>query len=191
MLRKMVVLMMVVFSASAMAFGLSDVKSAASGDDEGTKKASKNFVDAVSNLGSAQAKFADALGLKEVADKANATVKQLKSGNVSSSVVKDATSNTKANDDAINAAMAKAKPLDAAAKSKFMEGMVPYSIGMTNTVLLVKNAKDIRGVGTGLAIAKSAPDLLKSVGSTSKNIISFAKTNNIDASKLASVDFGM
>lgn len=191
MFRKTAILMVFAFSVSAMAFDLGSAKSMATGDDEGTKTATKNYVDAVTNLSNAQAKFAEALGLKDVADQANARVKQLKSGNVSSSVVKDSSSQTESANDQINKAMADAKPLNDAAKKKFMEGMDPYVAGMTNTVLLAKNAKDIRGIGAGLAIAKSAPGLLKSVGSTSKNIASFAKTNNIDASKMAKVDLSI
>lgn len=178
--------MAITFSVSAMAFGLGDVQSAASGDDEGSKVASKNFVDAVTNLSNAQVKFATALGLKDEAKKAEAVSKSLGTGTLNGDKVKDDVAKTDAVNEKIAAAMKTSKPLSDASKKTFAEGMAPYSAGMINTGLLVKNAKDIRGIGTGMAIAKSAPTLLKSVSSTSSQVINFAKTNNVDASKMTS-----
>jgi len=186
MLRKMAFLMVAVtFSVSAMAFGLDSVSSAVSGDDEGSKVATKNFVDAVSNLSKAQVKFATALGLKDEAKKAEAVSKSFGKGTLDGDKVKDDVSTTEDVNKKIAEAMKTSKPLSEESKKTFAEGMAPYAAGMVNTGLLVKNAKDIRGIGTGMAIAKSTPTLLKSVSSTSGQVISFAKTNKVDASKMS------
>jgi hypothetical protein len=183
MLRKNLLLMFFVFSTTAMAFGLKkpSVPSIGGGD---SKELEKNFVDAVSNLSKAQVKFAEALGLKEEADKAAAVVKSMQSGSLDSSKIKDAVSTTQGNDAKLAEAMKANKPLDEKAKKTFTEGMVPYSVGMVNTGLMVKNAKSA-SIGTGLTIATSAPSLLKSVTSTSKQVVSFSNTNGIDASKIS------
>jgi hypothetical protein len=188
MFKKLVLLMVAVFSVSAMAFGLDSVTSAAKGDDEGSKVATKNFVDAVSNLSKAQVKFATALGLKEEAKKAEAVSNSLGKGTLDSSKVKDDVSTTDAVNTKIAEAMKTSKPLSEASKKTFAEGIAPYSVGMINTGLLVKNAKEIRGIGTGMAIAKNTPKLLQTVSSTSSQVMSFAKTNKIDTSKMASVN---
>jgi hypothetical protein len=187
MLRKTVFLTMVLFSTSSlMAFGLGSVKSAATGDDPGTKAAEKSFVAAVTNLSKAQVKFSEALGLKKEAEKAQSVVNSLGKGSLDGSTVKDAVSKTDATNKAIGKAMEKSEPLSAASKAKFVEGIGIYATGMVNTGTLVKQAKDIRGIGTGLAIAKGAPTLLSSVSSTSGQVISFAQKNNVDASKMSS-----
>lgn len=151
-----------------------------------------SFNVALKGLSQAQAKMADALGLKEEAALATKNAADFEAGSItgkdelSSKIV----SSSKITEKLMTALEAKPK-LDEAAKSKFASGLPPYGIGVVAGINGIKKAVDsleaassdpmqLMKLGTLIYLAKEGPSLLKSFGNATQAISTYTSSQGID-----------
>lgn len=151
----------------------------------------RNFVGANKEVLNANAKMADALGLKDESAKAVATANSLSDGATKDNL---ADSNKVVSDSggAIAAAMAKKPALDAASKATFASGMVHLVSGVTKYVGL---SSDVKNMGAGLKgaspmqlptlgsavyVVSNFPTAASQLNKALQNAMAFAKENNIE-----------
>ena len=159
---------------------------------------------ALSSLLKAQGILGDALGIKEIADKAKASAESLAKGNVETEDVKRATAVTEENNKLITEKMAEGGKLDSASKVKYAEAVPYYGKGTLNGALLVSDAVDYvsnigsassqlssdpmaiiklkDGASAGMFVGQNLPGLISNWYNNTETLITFGKKNDIDMS---------
>ena len=158
--------------------------------------------EALAKLNKAESHFQKALGNSEAAAAAESRVNTLSSdGDVDlNSVLESTASARKAGAEAES----QAGDLSAEAKQEYVKGLLPYAQGVALTAKVTEQAKtwinaaqgelkSIRNpmklaklrksLAGGLKIAKAIPDFFKTLGTSSKGVFSFAKSQKLDTSK--------
>ncbi len=158
--------------------------------------------EALANLNKAEFHFQKALGNSEAAAAAESRANTLSSGgDVDLNAVLESTASARA---AGAEAESQAGDLSADAKAEYAKGLLPYASGVALTVKVSKEAKSWieaaqgemksirnpmklnklrKSLASGMSIAKAIPNFLKTLGSSSKGVFSFAKKQKLDTSK--------
>jgi len=161
--------------------------------------------DALAKLNRAEAHFARAKDDSESAAAAENRVKTLTSdGDVDLNAVLEATASARK---AGAEAEAKAGDLSADAKKEYAKGLLPYAQGVSLTSKVSKQAKSWmdaaqgelksiknpmklaklrKSLSGGMKIAKAIPNFLKTLGSSTKGVFSFAKQQKMNTSNAES-----
>ncbi len=162
----------------------------------------KTMGEALAFLNQAEYHFQTALGRSEDAAAAQSRVKTLNSGgDVDLNAVLESTSSSRK---AGAEAEAEAGTLSAEAKKEYAKGLLPYAQGVALTSKVSKQAKTWmdaaqgelksiknpmklnklrKSLAGGLTIAKAIPNFLKTLGTSSKGVFSFAKKQKLDTKK--------
>jgi hypothetical protein len=155
-----------------------------------------SFNVALKGLSQAQAKMADALGLKEEAALAENNAKAFEAGSITGKdELSSKISSSKEITDKILAKMAEKGKLDDAAKAKFGSSLLPYGVGVVAGVNGAKKAVEsleaatsdpvgIMKLGTLIFLAKEGPGLIKSFVEATGAISSYASYQGISTSDL-------
>jgi hypothetical protein len=162
----------------------------------------RTYVSANKEVLTANAKMAEALGLKDAATTAKATAAALSEGATQGSLA-DADKVVASSSSAVGAELQKAPKLDAAAKTKFSDGLGSLAKGVIKYVGLGASVKGFTSslssasplmlgkIQSGAYIAKSFPTGSKNLMTSLQNAVSYAKSNNIpvppDATKALSL----
>lgn len=151
------------------------------------------YVGGAKSVNTADVKMLRAVGLKEEADRAELQAKNLTEGATQGSLedaVKVQTDSSKA----LEAKFASGKvEMDEQSKKQFAAGMADLGRGLLAYVGMSKEASGFKPSPTAVGastlsaayIVKTLPDSIKTLGSTLKSSIDFAKTNNIPVPKEA------
>tara|TARA_E500000081_G_C6139384_1_gene359160 strand:- start:3075 stop:3758 length:684 start_codon:yes stop_codon:yes gene_type:complete len=157
--------------------------------------------EALANLNKAESHFQKALGNSEAAAAAESRADTLSSdGDVDlNSALESTASARKAGAEAES----KAGELSVEAKQEYVKGLLPYAQGVALTVKVSDQAKSWidaaqgemkslrnpmklnslrKSLAGGMKIAKAIPDFLKTLGTSSKGVFSFAKSQKMDTS---------
>jgi hypothetical protein len=151
------------------------------------------YVTGSQHVNKAEVKMLKAVGLKDQADLAELQAKNLTAGATSSALEEAAkvqTDSSKALEDAFKQAKVE---MDAKSKKQFSDGMADLGRGIVQYAGMSGDMKNFSpnptaiGAATTSAvyIVKNLPASLKSLGSTLKGAVDFAKTNNIPVPKEA------
>jgi hypothetical protein len=151
------------------------------------------YVGGAQNVNKADVKMLRAVGLKEEADRAELQAKNLTEGATQGSL-EDATKVQTDSSKALQEKFASGKvEMDEKSKKQFADGMVDLAHGLLAYVGMSKEASGFKPAPTAIGssslsaayVVKTLPDSIKSLGSTLKSSIDFAKTNNIPVPKEA------
>lgn len=169
--------------------------------------------EALAKLNKAESHFQKALGNSEAAAAAESRANTLSSdGDVDLNSTMESTASARK---AGAEAESKAGELSAEAKQEYAKGLLPYAQGVALTAKVTDDAKSWidaaqgelksirnpmklnklrKSLSGGMKIAKAIPDFLKTLGSSSKGVFSFAKSQKMDTSdsegKLPEDNFG-
>jgi hypothetical protein len=150
----------------------------------------RNYVAANKDVLMANFHMADALGLKEAAATSKATADALGDG-ATKGTLEEANKTVSDTSGAVAAEMAKHPKLDAAAKTKFQQGLVKLVQGVVKYRGLRKPAADfaagisnasplqIPKLQSGVYVASTAPTSISNAATALNNVIAFAKSNDI------------
>ena len=152
----------------------------------------KSYVGGAQNVNKADVKMLRAVGLKDEADRAELQAKNLTEGATKDSL-EEATKVQTESSKALEAKLKNEKvEMDAKSKQQFSDGMADLARGIIKYVGMGKEAQGFKpspaaigSTNSALFVVKSLPDSLKTLGSTLKSSIDFAKTNNIPVPKEA------
>lgn len=171
--------------------GMGKSTASAAGDLSGQQDSLvRSFVGANKDVLRANAKMAEALGLKDKASEAQLRAEQLGEGATKGNL-EDADKAVSDSSGAIAAAMAQKPVLDAQAKATFSAGLVSLASGVTRYLGLGKGVSDMSSSLSGaspMALPKlqSAayvvgrfPNSAADLGKALKNAVGFARTNDI------------
>ena len=158
--------------------------------------------EALANLNKAEYHFQKALGNSEAAAAAESRANTLSSGgDVDINSVLESTASAR---EAGQEAESMAGDLSAEAKAEYAKGLLPYASGVALTVKVSKEAKSWldaaqselksvrnplklnklrKSLSGGMNIAKAIPSFLKTLGSSSKGVFSFARKQKLDTSE--------
>ena len=162
-----------------------------------------DLTDALGDVLSAQALLAEAQGNKELASTLQNTADKMAGGDVSNDDIKGAVQQTAEAAELQQEEMNKKNVVDAEAKKLYAKALVPYikSVAKTsklsgpikdfmneaqNSLKSIKNPMQIRKLRgtleTGLFVGKNVPKLIVTLGKSSKDLLTFAKANEMDTS---------
>ena len=171
----------------------------------------KKYVSSAAHINEAQLKIARALELKGEVAKLEESAKALESGSVTDEDSIEKISKTSAEaDNAISKKMKAKQDLSADSKKELAKSLVPYAIGLREAKAMsdqfepflssakdaIKNASMTKKasaknkLGAGMYVAKNAPGLTKDLLGTSQNLLSYAKSQNVDVPKEATDKLG-
>lgn len=172
-----------------------------SGDITATQeKLINDLADALGDVLSAQAIIAEAQGKKELAASLNNTSTKMKGGSYTNDDIQGAVTTSQDTIDALGGVMSEGENLSAESKALYAKAVLPYAKSVAKTAKLsgpikdftkeaqnaiksIKNPMEIRklkkSLDTGLFVGKNVPKLIGSLGKSSKDLITFAKKNDI------------
>jgi len=151
------------------------------------------YVGGAQSVNKADVKMLRAVGLKEEADRAELQAKNLTEG-ATQGALEDATKVQTESSKALQDKFASGKvEMDEKSKKQFADGMADLGRGLLAYVGMSKEASGFKPAPTSIGasalsaayVVKSLPDSIKTLGSTLKSSIDFAKTNNIPVPKEA------
>jgi hypothetical protein len=196
---------LVLVSSTAFAFGLPSLDAkkddAPAVDSFAAQDALvQQYTKSAVNIAGAQVMFASALGLKQESASMTEQANALKSGSIDKDAMERMSETSGATNDAILAATENSEELSADAKAEFAKAFIPYSVGLieaskisgaaTTFIDGVKNTissasmMDKLGVtkklSAGMYVAKEMPGFASNLYSSSKTLISFAKSQGIE-----------
>lgn len=151
------------------------------------------YVGGAQSVNTADIKMLRAVGLKDEADRAELHAKNLTEGATQGALeetTKSQTESSKALEDALKNHKTK---MDAKSKEQFADGMADLGRGLLAYIGVSKDAAGFKPSVTSVGpsamsaayIVKSLPDSIKTLASSLKSSIEFAKTNNIPVPKEA------
>jgi hypothetical protein len=151
------------------------------------------YVGAAQSVMRADAGMLSAVGLKDEAEKASVQAKNLTEGATKNSLEEASAVQTASSAALEKALKGKKIEMDDASKKQFAGGVAELAKGVIQYVGMSKDVSGFKpglssignSAGSALYVAKNLPDSIKSLGSTLKLAIDFAKTNNIPVPKEA------
>jgi len=197
--------MAISFSVSALpklpgGFGGSDSKEESSVDLPSAQiKLERTLRDSLADLSEAESYFAQARGDAEAAAASLSQAERLRGKDDVD--IKEAMDETASSREKSAEFEANATELSAEAKALYAKGLLPYAKGVANTAVATKEAKtwlnaaqkELKSVrnpmklgklkkslGGGLSLAKSLPKFFKTLGSSTKGVFAFAKSQKMD-----------
>jgi hypothetical protein len=184
--------------------GGGDDKKESSGDISAIQeKLLVDLSDALGDVLDAQSIIAEAQGNAELAKKLSNTSDKLKGGDVSKDSIQGALTTSKDTLKAQQETMNQSENVSAESKALYAKALVPYikAVAKTsklsgpikdftkeaqNSIKNIKNPMQIRKLkktlDTGLFVGKNAPALIGNLAKSSKDLLTFAKKNDLDTS---------
>ena len=184
--------------------GGGDDKKESSGDISAIQeKLLVDLSDALGDVLDAQSIIAKAQGNAELAKKLSNTSDKLKGGDVSKDSIQGALTTSKDTLKAQQETMNQSENVSAESKALYAKALVPYikAVAKTsklsgpikdftkeaqNSIRNIKNPMQIRKLkktlDTGLFVGKNAPALIGNLAKSSKDLLTFAKKNDLDTS---------
>jgi len=159
-----------------------------------------SFNSALRNLSKSQMIFAEALGLKEVAQVAKQNSENLSKGDLAGKdELKKVVSSSNDVQAKINKKMAENKALSAEGKVKFSTGIAPYVKGTINVVATGKNAQAatkslsstrdltiLSKMATLIYVGTESPNMIKLFFDSTSTLSKFMSSNKLDTKELES-----
>ena len=191
---------------------LTSSKSQPSGDIDASQKALMSQVaDAIADTLAAQALIAEAQGKAELAATLNNTSSKLKGGDPSNDDIKGAVLLTKETADEQKQVFAAGEAMSGGSKALYGKALLPYIKAVAKTAKLkdpissfvedaqsdLKNTSPMKimklkkTLDVGLFVGKNVPKLIISLGTSAKDLMSFAKKNDLDDSGADDIDLDM
>jgi hypothetical protein len=162
-----------------------------------------SLVAGMEEYSSGQKYIANALGLKEEAEKIESEHEALASGNVNDEdSIKRSMRRSSSSQELIDQKISEGNALSEEAKGEFVKALPHYARGTAHTLNLLPQVKDWgsasavamkdaglvnsvkmkRDLESGLYIAKALPDYAKNAKNSYDSLISYSRSNNIDTS---------
>lgn len=150
----------------------------------------RNYVAANKDVLNANAKMAEALGLKDAAATSKATSDALTEGATKDSL-EASNKAVSASTDAVAAELAKQPVLDARSKALFADGLANLAVGVTKYVGVGRNVKDMGSslssasplmlpkLQSAVYVVSNFPGSMGNVSTALKNAISYAQSHDI------------
>ena len=171
-----------------------------------------DLTDALGDVLAAQAIIAKAQGNKELAAKLNNTSDKMKGGDASNDDIQGGLSLSSDTVAAQQSVINEGESMNSESKALYAKALKPYikSVAKTaklsqpikdfmneaqNSLKSIKNPMEIRKLkktlDTGLFIGKNTPKLIVNLGKSSKDLLTFAKKNDLDTSGADDIELDM